>query len=330
MNTVGWPSALHSRFRGLSRVWFALAVAFASGSAFAANVAAIVSEENAFHTDLVETLRQVLDEQAAQQFKIWHLTADRVIEKGPEIFKTDFYQIVVTVGARAATLVAGMEVKAPILHTLIPRTIFNNLPKARLGSEASSWASAIFLEQPLARQLDLVSLLMPGKSRFGVLYGPHSSAQAGELQELAETRGITLIADTPKRIDELGPALRRILPRAQLLMTLRDSTLFNRDTLRSVLLSGYRADRPVIGFSRTQVKAGALAAVFTTPEQAGRQAAESILQLAEENAANFPPPQYPKYWTVQVNRQVARAFGLSIADDSELQARLQASTESEF
>ena len=86
---------------------------------------------------------------------------------------------------------------------------------------------------------------------------------------------------------------------------------------RSILLTSYRFQKPIVAFSRAYVDAGALAAIFTTPEQV---AADLIawLRLQKDESVQLPPPRGPASFDIAVNRQVARALGLSVADDAEL------------
>ena len=116
-----------------------------------------------------------------------------------------------------------------------------------------------------------------------------------------------------------------MLGRSDLLLAAPDAQVYTRSTLQGMLLSAYRANNPVIGFSSAYVRAGALAAVYSTPEQIGRQAAEMILRAAGQTDWQLPAPQNPRYFSVEVNRDVARALGLSLEEDSRLLERLKRS-----
>jgi len=51
--------------------------------------------------------------------------------------------------------------------------------------------------------------------------------------------------------------------------------------------------------------------------------------LAQAKTLALPPPQYPKYFSVGVNYQVARSLGLAIEDEAALLQRIKAGTERE-
>jgi ABC-type uncharacterized transport system substrate-binding protein len=119
-----------------------------------------------------------------------------------------------------------------------------------------------------------------------------------------------------------------VLTASDILLALPDSVVFTRDTARSVLLATYRYQRPLIGFSQAYVNAGALAAAFSSPAQIARQTAE-LLQSLPAGRTALPAPVYPTYFSVAVNRSVARALALDVASDAMLQAAVAAMPEGE-
>ena len=73
---------------------------------------------------LMLSLRRMVEEKDQSAPKIITIPAQRLVGGESEIFKTDFYQLVVTVGAHAANIVAKTEIKAPVLSILIPRALY--------------------------------------------------------------------------------------------------------------------------------------------------------------------------------------------------------------
>ena len=92
---------------------------------------------------------------------------------------------------------------------------------------------------------------------------------------------------------------------SDVLIALPDPIVFNLRTTRNILLSTYRKRVPVIGFSKSYVKAGALAAIYSTPEFIGKQTGEIITDLAVKSSLNnklLPlPHSHSKYFTISVN-----------------------------
>lgn len=226
--------------------------------------------------------------------------------------------LVIAVGAVAARAVARVAGTAPVLCVLVPRAAFERIAEAVKRPRAAF--SALYLDQPLARQLALIRLALPGKHRLGVLAGPDAKGQLGRLRNVATHSGFELLHENADDENSIVPALNRLLPQVEVLLAVPDSVVYNRNTARSVLLTTYRHQRPVIAFSQAYVTAGALAAVFSTPSQIARQAAE-VVRALPANAA-LPAPKFPSYFSVAVNRYVARSLALEVADEAALYEEL--------
>ena len=223
------------------------------------------------------------------------------------------YQLVIPLGHQASTQAAGLPRSTSQLHLLVSQTRFAN------PDGCCSDASAIFLEQPVDRQLAFIKALLPERQRVGVLLSPESDKQYRQpLLKAADKLGLELVLLRIEDAEQLGPTLHGMRGQIDVLLALPDPAIYNRNTLANVLLSTYRYRIPVIGFSAGLVKAGALGSVFSSPEQLGQQAAELALQILENPEARIHT--LPNRQTFAVNRQVARSLGLKLPTDDELHA----------
>ena len=152
--------------------------------AAAQNIAIVVSEDTPTYMEIADAVRQWVNEQAAPGVKLFTIPAEGLVPGEREIFKADFYSLVVTIGARAASIVAELRIKPPVLNTLIPRALYDRLPQP----DARGHSSAIYLDQPLSRQLALVRLVLPGKTRLGVVSGQQSLYYWAELEREAKAK----------------------------------------------------------------------------------------------------------------------------------------------
>ncbi|MGE0372659.1 MAG: hypothetical protein AB7Q01_12290, partial [Gammaproteobacteria bacterium] len=108
------------------------------------------------------------------------------------------------------------------------------------------------------------------------------------------------------------------------ILAVPDAEALTPNIAKWLLYMAYQKEIPVIGFSKAFVDAGALGAIFTTPEQIGRQAAEivlrAVLQARDKRDVvwKLPPPQYPVYFNVEINDSVARSLKLILHSDQHL------------
>lgn len=228
--------------------------------------------------------------------------------------------VVVAVGVQALTIASKLDLKRSVLGVLVPQPSFD---KVMVDSRRNPRNfSAVFLDQPYPRQISLLRAILPNTSNLGVLFGPTSVQSSYLLQQAAQSSALGLVQENIYSKEELVTKLGRTLENSPALLAIPDPLVYNRETAQTILLTSYRYQKPVIGFSQAYVRAGALAAVYSTPQQIARQAAELIKQYLNKPQAGLPPPQAPKYFSVDVNRQVARSLGIEIGDENALSETL--------
>jgi hypothetical protein len=223
--------------------------------------------------------------------------------------------------ARADLVIASGDAALSAVLRLHPRpTLAVMLGRARFDSIRSrhpAWPlSAFTLDQPAERQLRLFKAVMPDAQRAGMLFGPEW-AEAAAFERAAASLGVGLagrvVADERGLMKELEAVLRN----SDGLIAVPEALLSTPAAVRSILLTSYRYQRPIIAFSRAYVEAGALAAIFTTPEQV---AVDLIAWLRTQHGrqVELPLASGPESFEIAVNRQVARALGIDVAADEEL------------
>lgn len=231
--------------------------------------------------------------------------------------------LVVTVGVKATASVLAEGGNTPVLAVLMPKAAFATLEK----NAGARPFSAFFLDQPPGRQLALVKEVLPGRRVVGMLLGPDSATELGAFSAAAREADLVLVSSRVDEKEALLPTLKKVLAEADLLLALPDALVFNRNTAQAILLSAYRAGKPVVGYSDAYVRAGALAAVYASPADIARHAAEVVAEVLRNGA--LPPPRFPRYFSIAVNAQVARSMGLAVPAPELLAERLRRQGERE-
>ena len=230
-------------------------------------------------------------------------------------------QLLITVGTQATRqALLQDDLRLPVLAILLPRLAFEDI-MASSRQPTGRRVSAIFIDQPPSRQIDLLRLVLPQARRAAAIAGPAGQRDAQRLQSAAEARGLDLQAETVARSDDLFGALQRSLRGVDALFVVPDAAVVNADSAQNVLLTSYRMRVPVIGYSASYARAGALAAVFSTPAQQGQEAGEVARSVLRGQP--LPPPRGPRLFEVAVNPQIARTLGIADLDETILRERLQ-------
>ena len=231
-------------------------------------------------------------------------------------------RLVVTVGVRATDQVASLPIRTPVLAVLVPRAWYIKTGRTRLQDGGRRSASAIFLDQPFERQARLIRLAFPEMRRVGVLLSAEQRGLVDELDEALRAQRLELVHIPVAEDERLIAPLEQVLSETDLLLAIPDPLVFNRNTAQSLFLTSYRYRDPVVGYSRSMTRAGALVSLYSSPAQIGRQAAEWLGNALSGTTVRLPPPAHPVYFEVSINDQVARSLGISLPDATDLEKRL--------
>ena len=225
--------------------------------------------------------------------------------------------LIVTAGSNALRqALQGAPPGTPIIATLLPRQNFERLLSE--APRANRRLTALVLDQPPARLAAFIRHLLPGQSQIGFLVSPETRSLLPSLRQAA---GPALRIDSEDVDNEaaLLPALASLLSRVDALLALPDASIYRRENLKSILITTYRQQRPVIAYSSAFVTAGALAALYSTPAQLARQTADLI-----DQPGSLPAIVYPVQFAIVINANVAQALGLNIADEASLRRSILA------
>ncbi len=229
--------------------------------------------------------------------------------------------LVIALGVKALEVSSKLKPSTPVLGVFTPLPVFNDImgkSDRMLGN-----FSAIVLDQPYSRQMALVKTMLPESKNLGVLLGS-TSLQYGEgLKDEGEKTGLHVNTENLAQESDLIPKLNQVLQANDALLAVPDPVIYSRETVQPILLTSYRYQKPVFGFSQSYVKAGALAAVYSTTAQLAKQAVE-LANKSQQSQNLLPPPQVPKYFSVSINQQVARALNIPfISEDAAVKKMLQ-------
>jgi putative tryptophan/tyrosine transport system substrate-binding protein len=227
------------------------------------------------------------------------------------------WDLIVTIGTKAANLVSRSGTRIPTLYSLIPSSSFNNIRK----TSHSSHISAIFIDQPITRELALVKAVMPERKNVGVILGRYSTISKSSLSRRMHSMHLNpnISYATP---DNLNRIVEGKLQKIEVLLALPDPSIYNKQSVLAILLSSYRHRVPIIGYSAAFVKSGAIAAVYSTPGDIGRQIGDEIVKFASPTGGNLSSPSHPRYFSININQSVASSLNILIPSISTIRSRI--------
>jgi putative ABC transport system substrate-binding protein len=249
-----------------------------------------------------------------------------VLQEAEKLEVAENSELVIALGVKALEASAKLKYTTPVLGVFIPMPAFNSLlvkSKRDLGN-----FSAIVLDQPFARQFSLIKNILPASKKIGVLLGPTSAQYTDLIKDAGEESDLSILVKNVFREADLIPQLKEALATSDALLAVPEPLVYSRETAQPILLTSYRQQKPIFGYSQSYVRAGALAAVYSSSKQLAKQAAEIAL-ISQQAPSLLPPPQPPKYFSIMINYQVARSLNITLKSEEEIDQKMLAADEVE-
>lgn len=212
------------------------------------------------------------------------------------------------IGADALVAASAEPLNAPLVSILVSRQAFERIVPAanRLSS-----TTAIHAEPAPANQMQVVRALFRRRVTVGALVSPSTAYMAELIAHVGRLHGLEVHTEVFDAAMGLSRNLLRISDAAAVLV-FPDADVYPPRNLRELLETTYRRRQPVIGFSAALVTAGTLASAVSNADDLAAHLAALVPDLSERR---IPPSQYPRYWRVAVNNNVARSLDVVVAPD---------------
>lgn len=273
------------------------------------------SPDSAEQREVVQALEAALFASHASAVRLQRLSIEDVDRPGP-VHAPDLR---VAIGTRAAERLSQDNQSPPRLYGFIPRPVWQQIKSCCPPSGGRD--AALLLDRPPIEYLQLARALGPAAQRVGVLLGPASKSTETGLRLAAGRVGMDLFVGWVKTASRVGPVLRPLLEKVDVLLALPDPEVFNPETVYPVLLASYSAGLPVAAYSAAMVRAGAAASVLLSPADAGRDLAAEIARFAVTR--RLRPTRSSPAMSVAINRDVLRTLRIDVSDEQELLRRMR-------
>ncbi|MCB0220019.1 MAG: hypothetical protein KDH09_10025, partial [Chrysiogenetes bacterium] len=145
---------------------------------------------------------------------------------------------------------------------------------------------------------------------IGVVYKPANSGHIfAETQEAARKLGLEIVGAKIDLKQDIPRATRGLRGNIDLLWMVRDPILLEPDALRELLKFSLIEKLPLLTFSATVVRAGAMMAVTPEEHGMGRQAARIGKQILAGKRPGQIPVQGPTDHRIALNLATAKRIG---------------------
>jgi ABC-type uncharacterized transport system substrate-binding protein len=228
--------------------------------------------------------------------------------------------LIIAVGTKATRRAITEHPGKPLLSLFLTRSAWRNLSEE---AGADGRRAVVFLDNPPRRLFYLASLIKPEARRIGTVFGPVSQAYKRPLRDAMAGTHYQLIAADLTHQDNPVARLTPVIENSDLFLALPDRAFFNRNVAKWILYLSFRNKIPVIGFSESYTRAGALASLYSSAADIGRQGAE-LAESYLRSPADFHWRSFdPAYFSIEINPAVARALDMELPTPETLRLAIE-------
>ncbi len=176
---------------------------------------------------------------------------------------------------------------------------------------------AIYLDVSLPLIAENLHRVFPGKSRLGLIH--RRTWPAPDRATLAKLKqlGFDLRVTECSGPDKLLSVFASLKGEVDFVITEPDSELYNSATVKPLVLVSLEQRLPIVGFSESFVRAGALIGICPNFHELGRQTGDLILRMLD--GKNLSSDEEMHKVTVAVNQRISRLMGIAPASEKGIQ-----------
>jgi len=229
------------------------------------------------------------------------------MEKGKQIAHSivaSHPRLIVAIGTKASIAASDATSSIPIISLLVSR------PEIYLHGKKN--VAGISLNPDPREQFHLLRQLYPAIGTIGVVYDANNRSQELKDGRKAAAGNYELIEETVSSEPETPAAIRKALEEAEALWLVMDEKVITEQSLRYIITVSVEQRRPVIGFSKSMVKSGALFSIYTEFDDIGEQGAEMAKRILAGEDAETISFAYPRPSGYALNLRAAKLIGLSV------------------
>ena len=279
-------------------------------------VALVIDADSRIHDKAVAGIKQAID--ASGQGNLYFRAININNPDSANALKAKDIDYAIVVGVKPALFALKHNPAYPVLYTLIPESTYKEIIENRIpaGTQTPDDDYIIFLGQTASRRLALTQVVTGKKCRVGLVTGEYSRHDASTLQGVALDNDFKLVVKQSSSEETAIDDIKQVLTDSDIYLALYDTNILNRHNAKWLLYMAYKMNKPVIGFSSSYTRAGAVASIFSTPEQIGRQSGEWLLDML--NHRLVLQHQHPKYFSVTTNPNIQRNLRLERLSGEEI------------
>lgn len=224
------------------------------------------------------------------------------------------HNLIISIGYKSAKIMAKHKTKKTIIYTLIPD---NDSLRLSIPCEKTT-CYKIYINQPVSRYVQLFKQLFPKGKTLAFATTKENSIKSQQVKTASKNNSLTFKDIRIHKNNNISRTFINKLNNNDVLLALPNPDIYNANHAKSIILSTYHANVPIIAYSKSFAKAGALISLYSSIDDIAAKTANIVNTIITEDGPLTQKEYYPDDFTIEINSAVARSLNINIDTENML------------
>jgi ABC-type uncharacterized transport system substrate-binding protein len=180
----------------------------------------------------------------------------------------------------------------------------------------------VYINQPVHRYIKLYKILFPQGKKLVFTSTSERLKLSQKIKTVSKKQGIAYKTIPLGKNENISRAFIEILNSNDVLLALPDAIVYNANNAKSIILTTYHANVPIIAYSKSFAKAGALISLYSSIENVAEKTAVLVNAISRKKLLTGKE-YYPDNFMLEVNTSVARSLNIELESASEIKRKIK-------
>ena len=228
------------------------------------------------------------------------------------------HNIIVAIGYKAAMMISKHKPKATVIYSLIPK---NKNLKSKINCN-NKQCYKIYINQPLHRYISLFNILFPKERNLAFVTTKEKNNDSLYLSAHSRENGFTYKEIQIGKSSNIARTLIKKLNKNDVLLALPNPNIYNANNAKSIILSSYHKNVPIIAYSKSFAKAGALISLYSSINDIADETVNLINKIIT-SGQQIEKEHYPDNFSIEINSAVARSLNIDLDSENIIKRKIK-------
>ncbi|MHA1989137.1 MAG: ABC transporter substrate-binding protein [Promethearchaeota archaeon] len=228
------------------------------------------------------------------------------------------HNLIISIGYKSAKVMAKHKTKKNVIYTLIPD---NGSLRISIPCKKTT-CYKIYINQPVSRYVQLFKNLFPKGKTLAFATTKENSIKLQQLKTESKNNNLIYKEIRIQKNKNISRTFINKLNNNDVLLALANPDIYNANNAKSIILSTYHASVPIIAYSKSFAKAGALISLYSSIDNIAEKTANIVNAIIADGSLK-QKEYYPDDFTIEINSAVARSLNINIDSENMLKRKIK-------